>query len=589
MCITAGEAEGATRGVEAASPRKSRRDDTLLTVCFSLRRFSLRTILLPALLFFTCANLPAQVTVGGLEEPKSGAVLDLNSTLKGGLLLSNVVLDNLYTIPWQGTNPFPGVTDANYNSNAVKNSFTGALVYHEGGNGIPAAIYVWNGTNWSPATENCIAPALTLNVPPFVKKDATVAFSVASDASARCAEGETYEWYRANAPDGVAGTSFGSGAGASTSFAFVGDYKVKVSATTPYSSSAIVEEKDVTVTADGGPAPNMLTYTYGIVGETCLDVKKTGQDKAAVYADRKDGFPENNYTKTYKFHHANSYNELALSLDDPGNLVVGITYPPDYASGSGEESITVTFKPEVRELAAAAPLTVKLYASYKPAETPAETRYAYLEIRVEDGTCICPAKIKTSPETWLNFMCHNLGGIDIISPSQLITYEHHGDWYRFGAKNYSLKNEGTNNGTVTGWSSFPVYSVDADWPDAIPADPVIIGNPCPAGWRLPTNGEWTNVLANNNYAHVPVSWTYNSDAELFSHLKKLGDDLMFPATGYRSYSGGSLYYRGYDGYCWSSTGDGSSNGRCMHFASGSPNVGYAYRSDGLPVRCVQAE
>jgi hypothetical protein len=89
---------------------KSRRDDTLLTVCDSLRAFSLRAILLPALLFFFCANLHAQVTIGSLEEPKSGAVLDLNSTLKGGLLLSNIVLDNLYTIPHTGSgtaNPFP--------------------------------------------------------------------------------------------------------------------------------------------------------------------------------------------------------------------------------------------------------------------------------------------------------------------------------------------------------------------------------------------------------------------------------------------------------------------------------------------------
>jgi hypothetical protein len=81
-------------------------------------------------------------------------------------------------------------------------------------------------------------------------------------------------------------------------------------------------------------------------------------------------------------------------------------------------------------------------------------------------------------------MCHNLGGIDIISPSQLITYGHHGDWYRFGAKNPSLVNAGTNNSAVSGWSSLPVYSVDADWPDAIPADPVIIGNPCPSRRRL---------------------------------------------------------------------------------------------------------
>jgi uncharacterized protein (TIGR02145 family) len=470
----------------------------------------------------------------------------------------------------------------------VKNSFAGALVYHTGGNSIPAGVYLWNGTNWSPATENCVAPALTLSVPPFVKKDATVAFSVASDASARCAEGETYEWYRADTPGGVAGTSFGSGAGASTSFASVGSYKVKVEAASPYSSSAIVEEKEISVTADGGPAPNMLTYTYGIVGETCLDVKKTGQDKAAVYADRKDGFPDDNFTKTYKFVHGNNYTELSLSLDDPDHLVAGITYPPLSATGNSLKEFTVTFKPEVRELAAAAPLTVKLYASYKPAATPAETRYAYLEIRVEDGTCICPAKV--SGTQWLNFMCHNLGGIDIISPSQLITYEHHGDWYRFGAKNPSLVNTGTNNAAVTNWTTashpdYPFYNESADWPDNH-ADPAF-GNPCPAGWRLPTWGEWENVR-NNNYANVPAA-TWSSGETVFSNLKKLGDDLMFPAAGWRVYSTGSLDGRGIGGYYWSSTGDGTSNGWYVYFNSGSPGVGHTARSYGFSVRCVQAE
>jgi uncharacterized protein (TIGR02145 family) len=605
--LTAGEAQRNLRQQQPSPRTKSRRDGILLTVCFSLRTFCLRTfslraILLPALLFFTCANLPAQVTIGGLEEPKSGAVLDLNSTLKGGLLLSNVVLDNLYTIPYNNTNLFPGVDTSNYSDTDVKTGFTGALVYHEGGNGIPAGIYVWNGENWSPATENCTAPVFTLTAPPFIKKDALVAFSVASDASARCAEGETYDWFQTAAHgDATYGSSFGTTASVTTSFADEGDYKVKVSATTPYSPSAIVAEKDVNVTADGGPDPAKLTSTYGIVGETCLDVKKTGQDKTAIYADRKDGFPENNYAKTYKFHHANSYSELALSLDDPGNLVAGITYPPDYASGAGEESITVTFRPEVRELAAAAPLTVKLYASYKPQEDPTETKYAYLEIRVEDGTCICPAKINTSPETWLNFMCHNLGGIDIISPSQLITYEHHGDWYRFGAKNPSLVNTGTNNSAVFGWTwgsnptppyyalgtGYPVYGT-WDWPDALAGHETVIANPCPAGWRLPTAAELENVINNNTPANVPAA-TWSIGETVFSNLKKLGDDLMLPVAGFRLYNDGSLGNRSNIGYYWSNTSSDSLSGRSMYFSSGSPNLGKLDPGYGTSVRCVQAE
>jgi uncharacterized protein (TIGR02145 family) len=512
--------------------------------------------------------------------------------VKGGLLLSNVVLDNLYTIPVT----FPGMSTPPAGANE---KFTGALVYHEGGNGIPAGIYVWNGENWSPATENCTAPALTLTVPLFIKKDATVAFSVASDASARCAEGETYEWFKTDVDGSTySDPSFGSGAGASTFFADEGDYKVKLSATTPDSPVTIEEDKAITVTADGGPAPNMLTYTYGIVGETCLDVKKTGQDKTAIYADRKDGFPGNNYTKTYKFHHGNSYSDLVLALDDPDHLVAGITSPPfSVDTGSGEKEFTVTFRSNVKDLVPASgnSMTVKLYASYKPQDGP-DTKYAYLEIRVEDGTCICPAKI--SDTQWLNFMCHNLGGQDIISSSQLITREHHGDWYRFGAKQASMKNIATNDTRNNGtWDNANYDSSSTNWPDNPDAN---TGNPCPAGWRLPDIAELAAVVnrnANNSaiseinpLTNVPATtWTYNSDAELFSHLKKSGDYLYLPAAGLRNSSNGALVTPGSYGYYGSSTGSGTSYGWYMSFDSGSPGVSTTYRSFGFSVRCVQAE
>ncbi|MDR2086968.1 MAG: hypothetical protein LBP72_07300 [Dysgonamonadaceae bacterium] len=89
------------------------------------------------------ANLCAQVTIGGLTTPRAGALLDLNSTTQGGLLLSNVELRNLHSIPASG---FAGIT-------AVQESnpdLAGMSVYHTGVNDIPAGIYVWNGDNWTP-------------------------------------------------------------------------------------------------------------------------------------------------------------------------------------------------------------------------------------------------------------------------------------------------------------------------------------------------------------------------------------------------------------------------------------------------------
>jgi uncharacterized protein (TIGR02145 family) len=566
---------------------KSRRDGTLLTVCFSLRTFSLRAILLPALMFFAYAGLHAQVTIGGLTKPKDGTVLDLNSSAKGGLILSNVALSNLYTIPAS----FPGMGTPPADA---KEKFTGALVYHTGANNIPAGIYAWNGTNWSPATENCMPPDpdnFTLTAswnPALVMKSEAVVFSVSSGAASRCAEGETYEWFRSDVNTGnYSEPAFGTAANATVSFPANGQYKVKVVVTSPYSPLSASKEVNVTV----------LDLAYGIVGDACLDVKNSYQGKSAdVFNARKDGFPENNYTKTYQFVHDSSYSDLNISyVDDPTvPIVTGISQPSVSANSSGSQAFTLTFDPDVRTLAPADgdSLTVQLIASYKPGGST-ETRYAYLDIRVEDGTCVCPAK-KSATE-WLNFMCHNLGGLDIISPSQLITREHHGDWYRFGAKNASMKNTSTNDTRTNSWDNSSYYTA-GNWPDNVDAN---IGNPCPVGWRLPAFAELAAAVnkntdnsvispAINPLSNVPASWIPASN-QTFGNLTKSGDYLYLPAAGSRYFGDGGLLYRGYYGYYWASTGFDSTSGRYVRLSSEAWPVSGAYRHYGFSVRCVEAE
>jgi uncharacterized protein (TIGR02145 family) len=112
--------------------------------------------LLSALAFLACAGLQAQVTIGGMTAPASGAVLDLNSTVKGGLLLSNVSLEDLETIP----DTFLGVSGADLDE--VKSSFTGAMVYHTGENDIAAGIYVWDGEQWASFGSGCSCPSSTV-------------------------------------------------------------------------------------------------------------------------------------------------------------------------------------------------------------------------------------------------------------------------------------------------------------------------------------------------------------------------------------------------------------------------------------------
>jgi hypothetical protein len=112
---------------------------------------TIKLFFLLALAFFACADLRAQVTIGSLEEPKAGVLLDLNSStgLKGGLLLSNVAIIDLDLIP-AGNNIFPGVTQPD--SLDTNWGLQGAIVYNTNP-AIGTGVYVWTGRYWMPVTE----------------------------------------------------------------------------------------------------------------------------------------------------------------------------------------------------------------------------------------------------------------------------------------------------------------------------------------------------------------------------------------------------------------------------------------------------
>jgi hypothetical protein len=212
-----------------------------------------KKILVLLFAFVLSANLRAQVTIGGLVAPKAGALLDLNSSTKGGLTLSNVKLENLHAIPATG---FVGIT-------AVQESnldLTGMLVYHTGENNIPTGIYVWNGDNWTPIGQDCRElSAITIETQERVilqNKNVTL---FATTPSSHCLA-EQYEWYRTD------GTSENYEA---APFATTGPnltlalsdfpvspalYKVKVVVNSPYSPASVTSSNEVLIAVGGCPA-----------------------------------------------------------------------------------------------------------------------------------------------------------------------------------------------------------------------------------------------------------------------------------------------------------------------------------------------
>ena len=103
-----------------------------------------------------------------------------------------------------------------------------------------------------------------------------------------------------------------------------------------------------------------------------------------------------------------------------------------------------------------------------------------------------------------------------------------------------------------------------------------INNPCPTGWRVPTETEWAAERA---------SWGFN----LNSTTEAINSSLKLPAVGFRDFGDGVLINSGTHGYYWSST-VAVNDPRSMYLFI-SPNVGssmsHGYRASGLSVRCVK--
>lgn len=98
-----------------------------------------------------------------------------------------------------------------------------------------------------------------------------------------------------------------------------------------------------------------------------------------------------------------------------------------------------------------------------------------------------------------------------------------------------------------------------------------VNNPCPSGYRLPTEAELSAER---------TSWSSNNETGAFTSPLKL------PVAGFRSGSNGTLSNVGTAGYYLSSTVIGT-NARHLYFNSGSATMSSHVRANACSVRCIK--
>jgi uncharacterized protein (TIGR02145 family) len=179
------------------------------------------------------------------------------------------------------------------------------------------------------------------------------------------------------------------------------------------------------------------------------------------------------------------------------------------------------------------------------------------------------------------FMAHNLGAdnsLDAHTPVQGI----HGNYYQWGILAH-VADDTTSAAAIFLWNT--TAAANGAWADGSKT----ATDPCPAGFRVPTNAQWAGVIAYNTVSRTSNNSWAAGDANFGSAIhwgpNESTKNLTLPAAGYRTNSNGALDSRGGSGGYWSSTENGP-NAYSLGFLSSLANSNFIYRTSGFSVRCV---
>jgi uncharacterized protein (TIGR02145 family) len=192
----------------------------------------------------------------------------------------------------------------------------------------------------------------------------------------------------------------------------------------------------------------------------------------------------------------------------------------------------------------------------------------------------------TNPVTGKTWMDRNLGASQVATSST--DANAYGDLYQWGrgADGHQCRNSATTTTlSSTDQPGHGGYIIVSDSPYDWKSTQNInlwqgingVNNPCPSGYRLPTDTELNNERL--SWLQAPINRSNNAVGAFSSPLK-------LPLAGMRDPSPGFIFNVGSNGVYWSSTISGSDS-RYLYVDSSASGFGTYMRAVGLSVRCLK--
>ena len=186
-------------------------------------------------------------------------------------------------------------------------------------------------------------------------------------------------------------------------------------------------------------------------------------------------------------------------------------------------------------------------------------------------------------ETWLD---RNLGATQVATSST--DAASYGDLYQWGRNSdgHQIRGSSIAGGPVASGSEGSNFITSGDdWLSTQDdtrwnASTKGTHDPCPDGFRVPTETEWEAERNNGGTGFWGTCSAQNNPAGAYNSPLKL------PVAGYRNASLGALYNVGGSGLYWSSSVS-DTFARYLVFDGPYAFVGSANRADGLSVRCIK--